>query len=192
MNVYHFTDTARLPWILVSGYLKAGRNRIDGYPEPDFIWATVNSCGDRMSSADYVGGRTGKVLAVRFTCRAADFQPWTAQTWRRYPSCTVEHVSRLEESGRARGSRPEDWYYRPDPLPLADVVAIDTKPYRDPSWRSFKGEPIAWLDGYLGVEIRNVVYLSRPFDAPTGAQGYEITHGFREPKERPSGRPSDP
>ncbi len=33
MHVYHYTDTGRLPWILQSGELRPGRNKIAGYPD---------------------------------------------------------------------------------------------------------------------------------------------------------------
>jgi hypothetical protein len=48
--VYHFTDTTRLPWIIDSGELQPGKNRIGGYPL-DFLWATSSLNGDRTSSA---------------------------------------------------------------------------------------------------------------------------------------------
>jgi hypothetical protein len=84
-HVYHFTDTARLPWILRSGELRPGANRVGGYPDPDFLWATVDSRGARSASGGGQGYREGLVRLVRFTLRAEDFEPWPG-ILRRYPA----------------------------------------------------------------------------------------------------------
>jgi hypothetical protein len=39
-RLYHYSDTARLPWILDTGDLRVGRNKIGNFPDPDFLWAT--------------------------------------------------------------------------------------------------------------------------------------------------------
>jgi hypothetical protein len=38
-EVFHFTDTARLPWILRAGHLEGGRNKIGGLRSPPCISA---------------------------------------------------------------------------------------------------------------------------------------------------------
>jgi len=48
--VSHLTDNARLPWILRSAELRPGANRIGGYPDPDFVWATINKRGSRKAA----------------------------------------------------------------------------------------------------------------------------------------------
>jgi hypothetical protein len=48
-TLYHFTDTARLPWILLTRQLEPGRNQVGGYPV-DFLWATTNARGDATST----------------------------------------------------------------------------------------------------------------------------------------------
>jgi hypothetical protein len=48
-HVYHFTDTARLPWIIETGELQLGSNRIGDFPA-DLLWATTNSESDLTSS----------------------------------------------------------------------------------------------------------------------------------------------
>jgi hypothetical protein len=49
-RVYHFTDTARLPWIIQTGELRPDPHRLGGFPA-DFVWATLNAGGDRTSAA---------------------------------------------------------------------------------------------------------------------------------------------
>ena len=44
-RIYHFTDSARLPWIWAVGELRPGRNQIGGMPF-DFLWATTNRQGE--------------------------------------------------------------------------------------------------------------------------------------------------
>ena len=42
-ELYHFTDTVRLPWIVDADGLRLYRNQIGGLPSPDFLWATTSS-----------------------------------------------------------------------------------------------------------------------------------------------------
>jgi hypothetical protein len=49
-RVYHFTDSAHLPWILSDGELRAGANKIGGYPAPEFVWATTEDRGSRTAT----------------------------------------------------------------------------------------------------------------------------------------------
>jgi hypothetical protein len=70
--VYHYTSIARLPWILESGELRPGRNKIGGFPDPDFLWATTSDKGSRTASLE--GLRDAAV--IRFTLDAADFEEW--------------------------------------------------------------------------------------------------------------------
>jgi hypothetical protein len=48
-SVYHFTNTARLPWILASGELRPGANKL-GWAPVECIWATGSSIGDLTCS----------------------------------------------------------------------------------------------------------------------------------------------
>ena len=68
-NVYHFTGTIRLPWILESGEVRPSPNRIGGYPA-DFLWATTDENGDRTSAAAGKAirklWREGHLLLIRF------------------------------------------------------------------------------------------------------------------------------
>jgi hypothetical protein len=62
-KLYHFTNTARLLWIVGAKELRPNCNQIGGFPSPDFLWATTRSQGDRtasgnarLSRAPYVSG----------------------------------------------------------------------------------------------------------------------------------------
>lgn len=177
--VYHFTDTGRLPWILHRGSLNPGRNRIGGFPDPDFLWATTSPLGDRTASGAARGYREGLVRLVRFTLEAVDFTPWPAAV-RDYPDWTPEHVARLEAFARGK-SRPEDWRCRVEPLPRSRWVAIHTRSYSAPAWVPLSIDaPAEWFaDETLSVEVAGAVYISREIAGPNGSQGYEVAKGVR-------------
>jgi hypothetical protein len=125
--VYHFTDTARLPWILRSGELRPGSNKIGELPDPDFLWATTDSRGDLMASSSLQSEhyRSGRARMVRFTLRADDFEPWR-EVVSRFPAWKTAHVEMLE---RVAKSSPVTWCCRTEPLPRSRWVAIDTRSY---------------------------------------------------------------
>jgi hypothetical protein len=136
--VYHFTDTARLPWILATGELKVVANRVGGYPEPRFLWATTDNRGDRSAAAGRDGYRDGHRQLVRFTLAREDFEPWPAVTTQ-FPNWTPEQIERLEARGRRLGSQPSCWRCRADPLPADRWLLVETKAYTSawrPRWRA--------------------------------------------------------
>src|SRR5215203_1119572 len=104
--VFHFTDTARLPWILASGELRPERNRIGGFPDLDFLWATTSPIGDRSASCGAQDYREGMTRLVRITLHVEDFEPWP-QITARFPAWTADHIRQLESA--ARQSSPQDW-----------------------------------------------------------------------------------
>jgi hypothetical protein len=130
MSVYHFTDTARLPWILDAGELKPGANAVGDFPEPEFVWATTCEHGDDTASGGrHVGGyRSGDRWLVRFTLRDEDFELWPDIT-RNYPAWTASHIARLEKRGN-----PALWRARVGPLPRAAWQAIHVRSYQQPRW----------------------------------------------------------
>jgi hypothetical protein len=76
-HVYHFTDTARLPWILESGMLRVDRGAIGKYPTK-FVWATTLLNGDPTCTAlsrnqTLESRQNGSLRLVRFTFNASDF-----------------------------------------------------------------------------------------------------------------------
>jgi hypothetical protein len=54
--VYHYTDTAHLPWIILSNALQVGKNRLRGLPF-DFLWATTSPKVDRSAAIANAGAR---------------------------------------------------------------------------------------------------------------------------------------
>lgn len=173
--VYHFTDTARLPHILFSGELQAGRNRIGGFPDPDFLWATTSSHGDRTASASMPALRDGRVRLVRFTLDAQDFEPWDTIV-SRIPAWTAIHITRLERAAIGK-SRPQDWRCRLDPLPADRWVCIETRSYTDKVWRPL---PTPWAvmpfdEKSYGVQIGAKIYVSASVPGPHGSAGYVPT-----------------
>jgi hypothetical protein len=161
-HVYHFTDTCRLPWILHSGELRAGLNRIGGFP-CDFLWATTDSTGDRTASCNGNARafyRDGVTRWVRFTLDAADFETWPA-TLQRFPEWTPEHVARLERVALESDVSPATWRCRPMPLPLGKVLCIETKSYSS-GWHVLQDAKVL-EDGEdaRGVVIDGRIYSSQ-------------------------------
>jgi hypothetical protein len=138
-HVYHFTDTCRLPWILHSGELRAGLNRIGGFP-CDFLWATTDSTGDRTASCN------GNARA---------FYRDGVTRW------TPEHVARLERVALESDVSPATWRCRPMPLPLGKVLCIETKSYSS-GWHVLQDAKVL-EDGEdaRGVVIDGRIYSSQ-------------------------------
>jgi hypothetical protein len=162
--VYHFTDTARLPWILKSGELEVEKNRVGNFPDEGFLWATRDPRGAR-SAAAYWGNngrayRNGDTMLVRFTLPAQDFESWRTVI-ARYPSWTDKHIAALEDSGRKRGCSPDKWQCRPEPLPSYRWLAIDCRSYVGHGWRQLPLDmrPVH-CDGGLGLVIGEYQFTS--------------------------------
>jgi hypothetical protein len=100
---------------------------------------------------------------VRFTLAAEDFEPWLTAV-RRY-AWTPDLIERLQ---RAQSSAA--WYCRPDPLPLARVIAIHTRSYTGHRWEAFdlsksivlEAEPTESMPGAecLGIKLGGKLYWS--------------------------------
>jgi hypothetical protein len=131
--VYHFTDTVRLPWIVESGELRAGSNRIGGYPD-DFLWATTAHQGDRTASG-MQGYRQGITGLVRLALHAEDFELWP-DILAGFPQWTDAHVRSLAAAARRQGEMDfTRWRARAEPLPLSRVLTIEAKTFTS-NWRS--------------------------------------------------------
>ncbi len=173
MTVFHFTDTARLPWILATGELRPGRNAIRNFPSPDFLWATTDARGDRTATADRKAQRKGLTRAVRFTLEAADFEPWS-EIVRRFPQWTPEQIDWLEDVARSRRVSPDRWRCRPDPLPSDRWCLVETKTYS--GWKPLQNRNVVKVSRdprELGTIIGGMIYMSiHEVDPATGAQIY--------------------
>jgi hypothetical protein len=181
MTVFHFTDTARLPWILDAGELRPGRNKIGNFPSPDFLWATTDGRGDRTASAYSQSGiREGLTRAVRFTLAAGDFEPWPEITGR-FPQWVPEQVGCLERLAKLRGVLPTCWRCRTGALPSGKWIRIETKAYTG-SWQELRDVRVfksPGVPGALGVVIDGAVYASvQKEDSVTGALAYAAAKNF--------------
>lgn len=159
-NVYHFTCTARLPWIIASRELRPYRNSIGGFPNPDFVWATTRPQGDR-TAVGMIGYRRGGTALVRLTLSADDFQPWPAIT-ERFPKWKPEHVRRLEAAARSMGEPHIDcWRARAEPLPLPRIIEAEAKSYTG-RWQTIGLEYLQHPrePAVRGIVLNNVVYYA--------------------------------
>jgi hypothetical protein len=131
-EIYHFTDTARLPWIAAAGELRPGWKQAPDHPLA-FLWATANPHGDPTASAFCWDGYhecylTGNLALVRIALHAEDFKLWSAVP-QRFPQWTPEHVHRLKyETGRHLGRKViRDWRVMAEPLPLSRAIRVEAK-----------------------------------------------------------------
>jgi hypothetical protein len=166
---YHFTDTIRLPWIIESGELRPGTNRMGDYPR-DFLWATTSESGDRTSSA--MGPsceelyRGGILQRVRLTLDAADFTPFPDIT-KSFPEWTSGHSAQLISSAASMGERhPSKWLCRSEPLSLGRVVHAEAKSYAVGRWVEIDLSPQSCIASHThpytgGIVIGEYVYMAR-------------------------------
>ncbi len=183
--VYHHTDTARLPWILLSGELRPGANRIGDFPDPDFLWATTLAVGDRTASASRVAAQSGLTRLVRFTLKEEDFVSWPAVV-EPFPAWTPDHITRLEKAAAGKSS-PSTWRCRATPLPSSGWVSIETRSYTNNRWQPFDfgPPPIVMDDDCLGVWVGDTAYFSQQVAHPSGAVGYQAFTGKRSNDKAP-------
>jgi len=169
--VYHFTDTARLPWIWASGELQPGRNQIGGYPV-DFLWATTNRQGDRTASG-MQAYRVGGTALVRLTLHAEDFEEWPG-ILRRFPQWTNTHVAKLEAVARNNGqTNLTCWRVRAEPLPIARVISVEAKPYTS-NWRAINPAVDCIRNGDIwAVNLGGTLCASRQYIEPGKPAEYD-------------------
>jgi hypothetical protein len=169
---HHFTDNGRLPWILHSRELRPSRNRIGGFPGRDFLWATNNP--DRSPSASFPFDmfREGKLLLVRFTLDAADFEPWREAVFRMV-YWTPQHAEDIERAGRDTGDDPSTWYCRRTALPPQRWLAVEARSH-DGEWTPVDpdAKPLRhWRHGLCIPLLEHALY-SKPLRSPGGSTRY--------------------
>jgi hypothetical protein len=178
MHVYHFTDTARLPWILKDGWLRPSDNHVI-YPR-DFLWATTDERGSRSSSvlAPKTKGAycDGRVALVRFTLASEAFIPWP-MILDAYPEWTESHRLLLEKTARQMGDTAiENWRCRAEPIGLSCVIAVHAKAYVG-AWKKLESPASVRVSGHpdvLGVRIGGRSYFSRQKSLGYKLKGYEL------------------
>ena len=176
-ELYHHTDSARLPWILRDQTLKPIRN-YGCLPEPDFLWATTDPMGDSTATSsfgnDRAAYRDGNIAAVRFTLDEADFTPWTvARTL--YPQWTPRHCAALE-NGVPPGQVAR-WRCRVEPLDASRWLAVEYRTWRNPRWRPVTPDVLCIASDapdVLGVRLDGVIFASRQEEKPGQPTRYDI------------------
>lgn len=173
--LFHFTDTARLPWIIAAGELRPGKNKLGGFPDPDFLWATTSPLGDRTSSLPMDAYRAGAVNLVRLKLSASDFFPWH-EVLERSAQWREEHVRALEATARHVGVDPKAWWCRNDALSMAQVQEVHMRTYNNKTWRPVDTAIKSYLiEGtrWLGLECLGG-RVSRQLTHPDGRLEYRI------------------
>jgi hypothetical protein len=135
-KLYHFTCTARLPWIIDANDLRPYRNQIGGLPGHDMLWATTSNEFDPAASG-LEAYREQVAALVRLTLSADGFEPWPTIITRLSQS-TIENVRRLEADARAPGQvGSERWHAQAEPLPLSRIICAEAKTYTG-SWQAIE------------------------------------------------------
>jgi hypothetical protein len=171
--VYHFTDTARLPWILQSGELRPGLTRPEGWPA-DFLWATKRSELDGTSSAwtavQSFDARAA-IRAVRITLPAGAFLQWSQV--RRFPEWERRHIDTLERHAKGK-SRPADWMIRAEPLAVSEWLLVETRGAQDNQWSRLdvRGALLELGGDALGVNVGGYVYATERRAEPAESGGH--------------------
>lgn len=170
-DLYHFTNLARLPWIVAAGELQIGNNRKGDFPDPDPLWATTDARGDRTATGCIEYFKHHSVL-VRMTLDPEDFGDWR-EVLAACPEWTSAHMDRLAKIGLEMRGDPTKWRARLTPLPLAKVKATHIKKYSG-SWETTEIETSVAAGSGIALYGEHV-HLSMPFLTPTGVVGYHYS-----------------
>jgi hypothetical protein len=148
--VYHFTTTLQLPWIVESGELRP-------YPKDlvvgvcSYLWATVATTpgvGDRTARAALLSvslkkaWREDQFRLVRFTLPAKSFLTWR-EVVRREGWTPEQLAAQTAADCKHYGCEPgyqEQWRCRAVPLPLRDVIKVETLRHAG-RWRRIALDP---------------------------------------------------
>ncbi|WP_265975497.1 hypothetical protein [Brucella intermedia] len=176
--VYHFTTSAHLPWIIESGELRQNSVRAGDFPNPDFIWATSDSRGDRTATGAMDGAyRDGALMLVRITLSAADFFPW-GSVQSHNPAWQQKHIDALETIAKKHNVNPANWWCRDESLDLAQVVGIHWRSYSNNNWKEFDGSGLSHVqqNGELWrtVNLGGRTFASTKTVGPQGQEAYNI------------------
>jgi hypothetical protein len=184
-QVYHFTDNARLPWILQSRELRPARNRIAGLPDRDFLWATDNPDRSPSASVPFDMFREGELLLVRFTLDAAGFEPWR-EAVARMGYWTPQHPENIERAGHDTGDDPSTWYCRGGSLPPQRWLAVEARSH-DGEWTPVDPDAkplIHWRRGLCVPLLGHALYSKRrdcPMGRPDSPTSVGIKHRHADP-----------
>jgi hypothetical protein len=138
-EVFHFTDSLRLPWIIRTQQLRPSLNRVSNVPST-FLWATADMAGDRSCSAQGTASaaeafRRGLTAKVRLTLPRDEFELWS-DVGMLYPEWTPDEVARTEAMGRQRHKETgfANWHIRREALSLSKVIACEYRSVASDRW----------------------------------------------------------
>jgi hypothetical protein len=136
--VYHFASSSSLPWILDNGALTPTMCVDIGIGRTHFLWGTTDPTGDltaapfRHLHGDHDNDwYAGEFQIVRFALPANAFLSWfEVQQFENWKSDEIAALMAADH--RQFGDVDHDaWQLRRDPLPLADVIKVETTSYTD-------------------------------------------------------------
>jgi len=173
-KVYHFTDSAHLPWILSSGVLRASEVKPLGWPA-DLLWATEDGAKEATATGAYGSHyRSGSVFLVRIELGAEHFFPWP-EVMDRLPAWQDKHVNALNTTAREKGSDPSRWWCRDRTVAVGSFLAIHGRTWANGKWDSVDPDLIRTAQhgkNWLGVPFRGKTYLSTQIPATYGRTTY--------------------
>jgi hypothetical protein len=169
-TAFHFSTTARLPWIIESGELQ---------PSP-VLWATTNPDGDlacaAQSAASFETYQRGLSQMVRFTLPKNCFSKWSDIL--RFPDWTAEDVARIEQAVLESGeSGFENWRFRLNPLPISTALVVEAMSVTVKRWVpvDVSAQSCIHLDlggASRGVVVGKQVYLTGRVVLPEGVTAF--------------------
>lgn len=158
--LYHFTDSARLPYILADEVLRPGKNRGGHFPN-EFLWTSEVAAGEQTANYSFGGWyKSGEIYAVRFVLNGDGFFHWS-EIKTHEPNWTDRHDQMLLRA--SRGADTSKWWCRIEGVPLSDVLAIEGRTYRDNRWKPVNRSILAKTDAsgvWLGTEFNGQKYMS--------------------------------
>jgi hypothetical protein len=136
--VYHFASSGNVPWILHKGALTPTMCVDVGIGRTHFLWGTTDPTGDltaapfRHLHGDHADDwYASEFHIVRFALPANAFLSWFEV--QQFENWTSEEIAALVEADHRQYGEVDHaaWRLRRDPMPLADVVRVDTTSYAD-------------------------------------------------------------
>jgi hypothetical protein len=162
MTAFHYTDAARLPFIMTSGYLRPSRH-IRAKVCPDvpagITWFTTHHRADPTAAASHNGGAAPR---IRLCVPLSVTLPWAATCeqagWAR------SDIELAEHHGRRSGARVDCWRAVLGPVSLAEVEDVHIlrpggvwRPMPEPSFRVAGDIAVIALEGMIyGIQRRMV------------------------------------
>jgi hypothetical protein len=80
--------------------------------------------------------RSGELRPVVFVGQPRDLEPWLT-VLARYPERTPDWIAGLQKVALDHRQSTSGWFCCPNPLPLTNMIAIDTRSYTGHRWEPF-------------------------------------------------------